>query len=474
MPFGGDPALGETVRKIVTAAREGVLAYEKKERGPRSWSAYDLAQTREIADTLELTRHLVDAAAERLASRAVRRARQRGRPPTPAADIAKVLIMQTYFGVPNRVAEGLLLLFGEKLGISHEFSYKTIERGYDREAVNRLLDKVVELTNVPIQGLEKVFSVDGTGMPSSRKENYAEERARQNAEGREAGAWPESPRPGVRRPVFGVGVLGTTYKLYTRWIRERRPTDRGDLGVPPVAGAHEGDAHGDGDGGRGRGVCRTAPVRLGVGGGSGASLPAATERHVEGEGGAGVDGDAALDGREPAAVVPRVLPAGGIRVRVLDGEESEGSATEAVGPAEGDRDLPAVCPAQCDAVGATTVDRRDHPLERRRRSIGPAERARHYCPTAGSAERLIHVGVADPNVPDIDSFLLSVQERDKWRARKDRLEEGLRDARDQRRRLERRLSRVKRDLARTRDYIEPRTEHRTVSEHATPSFPFGR
>ena len=218
MPFGGDPAIGATVRKIVTAAREGVLAYEKKEPVPRSWSAYDLAQTREIADTLELTRHLVDAAEERLAARAARRARQRGRPPTPAADIAKVLIMQTYFGVPNRVAEGLLLLFGEKLGISREFSYKTIERGYDREAVNRLLDKVVELTNVPIQGLEKVFSVDGTGMPSSRKENYADERARQNSEGREAGEWPESSREGARRPVFGVGMLGVRFKLYTGWI----------------------------------------------------------------------------------------------------------------------------------------------------------------------------------------------------------------------------------------------------------------
>jgi transposase len=209
---------GETVRKIVTAAREGVLAYEPKGSVPRSWSAYDLAQTREIADTLELTRHLVDAAEERLAQRGLRRTRKRGRPATRAADIAKVLIMQTYFGVPNRVAEGLILLFGEKLGLSQEFSYKTIERGYDREAVNRVLDKVLELTNVPIQGLEKVFSTDGTGMPSSRKENYAEERARQNSESREAGAWPESRRPGVRKPVFGVGMLGTVYKLYTGWV----------------------------------------------------------------------------------------------------------------------------------------------------------------------------------------------------------------------------------------------------------------
>jgi transposase len=218
MTIGGDPAIGETVRKIVTAARENVLDYEHRPPTPRNWSAYDLAQTREIADTLELTRHLVDAAAERLEPRGARRARRRGRPPTPTADIAKVLIMQTYFGVPNRVAEGLLLLFGEKLGISQSFSYKTIERGYDRAAVNRLLDKVVELTNVPIQGLETTFSVDGTGMPSSRKENYADERARQNSESREAGNWPNSPMVGIRRPVFGVGMIGVTYKLFTGWI----------------------------------------------------------------------------------------------------------------------------------------------------------------------------------------------------------------------------------------------------------------
>jgi transposase len=209
---------GETVRKIVTAAREGVLAYEKREPTPRSWSAYDLAQTREIADTLELTRHLVEAAEARLLNRVGCRARKRGRPPTPAADIAKVLIMQTYFGVPNRVAEGLILLFGEKLGLSREFSYKAIERGYDRETVNRLLDEVVALTNIPIQGLETTFSADGTGMPTSGKENYANQRDRQSSEGREAGTWPgEAERPARREYVFGVGILGTKYKLYSAW-----------------------------------------------------------------------------------------------------------------------------------------------------------------------------------------------------------------------------------------------------------------
>ncbi|MHB1435463.1 MAG: hypothetical protein ACYCPN_05765 [Thermoplasmata archaeon] len=135
--------------------------------------------------------------------------------------------MQTYFGVPNRVAEGLLHLFGEKLGISREFSYKTIERGYDRAAVNRILDEVMALTNEPVRGLEKVFAPDGTGMPSSGKENYAEKRARQSEKTREVGGWPEegakgtgevpSPPERKRRPVFGAGIIGVSSKLWTAW-----------------------------------------------------------------------------------------------------------------------------------------------------------------------------------------------------------------------------------------------------------------
>ena len=218
---------GELVRKLITAAREGSLEYEHRPPTKVDWGLYDLAQTREIADTLELTRHLVDAAEARLLSRAGRRARKRGRPPTPAADIAKVLLMQTYFGVPNRVAEGLLSLFGEKLGISREFSYKTIERGYDRAAVNRILDEVMTLTNEPVRGLEKVFVPDGTGMPSSGKENYAEKRARQSEKTREAGGWPEEGAKGTgeapppperkRRPVFGAGIIGAKSKIWTSW-----------------------------------------------------------------------------------------------------------------------------------------------------------------------------------------------------------------------------------------------------------------
>jgi hypothetical protein len=51
---------------------------------------------------------------------------------------------------------------------------------------------------------------------------------------------------------------------------------------------------------------------------------------------------------------------------------------------------------------------------------------------------------------DVDSVLLSVQERDKWRHRMEVLERSLRDVRERRQRLEVRLRRVRKELARHR------------------------
>jgi septal ring factor EnvC (AmiA/AmiB activator) len=51
-------------------------------------------------------------------------------------------------------------------------------------------------------------------------------------------------------------------------------------------------------------------------------------------------------------------------------------------------------------------------------------------------------------VVDVDSVLLSVQERDKWRRRMELLERSLREVRERRRRLESRLRRVKKELTR--------------------------
>lgn len=89
------------------------------------------------------------------------------------------MLMQAYFGMPNRIAQGFLRLFSEKLGISSEFSYKTIERGYDPERTKKILDEVLKIMNESGNSEENVFSTDGTGDPSTMKVNYESRRSQQ-------------------------------------------------------------------------------------------------------------------------------------------------------------------------------------------------------------------------------------------------------------------------------------------------------
>ncbi|MGB6441709.1 MAG: hypothetical protein WBF81_00215 [Thermoplasmata archaeon] len=77
---------------------------------------------------------------------------------------------------------------------------------------------------------------------------------------------------------------------------------------------------------------------------------------------------------------------------------------------------------------------------------------------------------------DVDSALLSVQERDNWRRRMDVLERSLLDVRNQRHKLEVRLQRIRKDLARLRTAAREvvdgsRPTHRLEMMNAPPPRP---
>ncbi len=209
----------ETVRKLIAASREGTLDYRHRDPPKTDWGAYDRAQIHEMADTLYLIRLLVDEAARRIEARHPKLRGRRGPSPTSASDVAKVLLAQEYFRVPNRVAEGLLEIFGEKLGLTEGFGYKTIERGYGRKAVREILDEVFDLTNEPVQGLERIFSVDGSGSSTSVGRHYASSRAKQKDGGKQKGAWPGTEEARPSPYVYTVSVVGVQYKLLSsHWV----------------------------------------------------------------------------------------------------------------------------------------------------------------------------------------------------------------------------------------------------------------
>ena len=108
---------GEELRKIIKSVRDGTFEYASKEPVTTDWAQYDHAQIYEMIYYLDNIRDLVDDADERIKMRTPPRKQGPGRPPTDPADVAKVLLLQTYVSSSNRLAEGFLLLFREKLGI---------------------------------------------------------------------------------------------------------------------------------------------------------------------------------------------------------------------------------------------------------------------------------------------------------------------------------------------------------------------
>lgn len=159
------------LRFLLKGFEEGWLKYEPKDDKPIDWIKYTQAQINEINNTLLLIRHIVDDAYHH-----VPELEKTGRPNKSACDRAKAILMQQFFQCSNRVAEGLAKLFKEKLGIKETLSYKDIERAYEDPEVVLILHKAHELSNEPVSKEEKNFAIDGTGMPSSIKQNYANDK----------------------------------------------------------------------------------------------------------------------------------------------------------------------------------------------------------------------------------------------------------------------------------------------------------
>ena len=197
------------LQNIVTAVRNGTFKYEGKPKKSIDWASYNEAQLNELADMLQIIKESVDTAVERIHSHEDVKPKGSGRPPVPDGDIAKVLLLQGYFGVSDRVAGGLLKVFDTKLGISKMFSYKTIERGYDPERTKPIFDEIFKLTNEWSNFNEDIVGIDGSGDPTTMKVNYESERSKQrkdkteNPEGVTL-SWPT--KKDFQYSVLAVGV----------------------------------------------------------------------------------------------------------------------------------------------------------------------------------------------------------------------------------------------------------------------------
>jgi len=118
--------------------------------------------------------------------------------------------MAQYFGLSNRAAQGYMLLFKEKLALTTAYSYKTIERAYNDMETRQILEEVFELTHVPVQDLEHEFGPDATGLSTSSKQNYENDRAK------------DQTGKGYEKIVVMVGLK---YKLISSFKFARKSVD---------------------------------------------------------------------------------------------------------------------------------------------------------------------------------------------------------------------------------------------------------
>lgn len=150
--------------------------YVPKEEKPVDWSNYTLAQIRELNDTLILIKNMSEDAYLRVRKRIEHECKVGAPYRKPHEDKAKAILVQQVFGMSDKVTEGLIMLFREKLGITEYINAKCIERAYDDENVMAIVKEVFTMTNEPVRDKETEFSIDGTGESTSIKLNWADDK----------------------------------------------------------------------------------------------------------------------------------------------------------------------------------------------------------------------------------------------------------------------------------------------------------
>ena len=147
----------------------------------------------EIINVLHLIKNLVDEASCYVPYEEIK-----GRPPKDPADKAKAVLLQQYLQTSNRVTAGFVRLFRKNLDIRSTITHKDLERAYDNIDVQLIVEKAFQLTNEPVKDKEKDFSIDGTGLETSIKQNYANDK--------------DKPKKDWEKAIC---VTGNVYKLIT-------------------------------------------------------------------------------------------------------------------------------------------------------------------------------------------------------------------------------------------------------------------
>ena len=151
-------------RKLVEFINEGREDKSKKiyvDREPReiNWVAYNLSQIENIKETISFINKEVDKC--KCPSRKV------GKPLTNPKLLCKAILICEAFGLTERNAQGFIEVFGTSIEI-RKLDDRVIGNAYNRQEVAYILKQIFDRN----KNSDGILAGDGTGLETSRKQNY--------------------------------------------------------------------------------------------------------------------------------------------------------------------------------------------------------------------------------------------------------------------------------------------------------------
>ena len=135
--------------------------YEARKMRSIDWKAYHLSQINNIKETLSFIKKEVEKCKSP--------PRKVGKPLTDPKMLAKAVLVCEEFGLTERNAQGFLSIFGRAIGI-RKIDDRVMGNAYDKPEIAFILKQVFD-NNKDSDG---ILSGDGTGLETSRRQNYGE------------------------------------------------------------------------------------------------------------------------------------------------------------------------------------------------------------------------------------------------------------------------------------------------------------
>ena len=159
----------EQFRKLVefineTRKDKSKKIYEDKEPKEIDWIAYNQSQINDSKEALIFIKESVD--------KCVDPPTKVGKPLTNPKKLVKAILVCELFGLTERKAQGFLELFGSAVGVIEKLDDRTIGDAYEKKEVAFILRQVFEMT----KDSDGTLSGDGTGLETSRRQNYGRDR----------------------------------------------------------------------------------------------------------------------------------------------------------------------------------------------------------------------------------------------------------------------------------------------------------